>query len=201
VRSTWRDRCNARCIEAAVTGYRARDLLSWPSLVSASRLGLAVAFPFAMRRRRLAFGVLAAAALTDVLDGWLARRLNQVSRAGAVMDGVADKTFAATVLSTLVAGGLLRPAAALLLVTREVLELPLVLGLGLSAEARRRPVSREANAAGKLTTFAQFAAVAAVLLRARGRGVLVGATAGLGAAAAASYALREISHHASEYAP
>jgi CDP-diacylglycerol--glycerol-3-phosphate 3-phosphatidyltransferase len=42
------------------------------------------------------------AALTDLLDGWLARRLNQTSRLGAFLDPVADKLMVAVVLVLLV---------------------------------------------------------------------------------------------------
>jgi len=42
------------------------------------------------------------AALTDLLDGWLARRLNQTSRLGAFLDPVADKLMVGVVLVLLV---------------------------------------------------------------------------------------------------
>lgn len=41
--------------------------------------------------RHLALGVFVFAALTDWLDGYLARRLNQVSERGAFLDALADK--------------------------------------------------------------------------------------------------------------
>jgi cardiolipin synthase len=40
-----------------------------------------------------AFTIFVAAAVTDVLDGWLARRLNVRSRLGALLDPAADKTL------------------------------------------------------------------------------------------------------------
>jgi len=46
--------------------------------------------------------VFAVAALTDLLDGYLARRLNQVSTLGAFLDPVADKLMVAVVLILLV---------------------------------------------------------------------------------------------------
>jgi CDP-diacylglycerol--glycerol-3-phosphate 3-phosphatidyltransferase len=42
--------------------------------------------------------VFAAAGITDSLDGWLARRLNQTSRLGAFLDPVADKLVVAVAL-------------------------------------------------------------------------------------------------------
>lgn len=46
----------------------------------------------------LAAGLFVAAALTDWLDGYLARRLNQVSPFGAFLDPVADKLMVVTAL-------------------------------------------------------------------------------------------------------
>lgn len=47
-------------------------------------------------------GVFALAAITDMLDGWLARKLEQVSALGAFLDPVADKLMVATALVLLV---------------------------------------------------------------------------------------------------
>lgn len=50
----------------------------------------------------LAFGLFVGAAVTDVFDGWIARRLNQKSRLGALLDPAADKImlFSAYILYT-----------------------------------------------------------------------------------------------------
>lgn len=50
----------------------------------------------------LASLIFVVAALTDLLDGYLARRLNQVSALGAFLDPVADKLMVAVVLILLV---------------------------------------------------------------------------------------------------
>jgi CDP-diacylglycerol--glycerol-3-phosphate 3-phosphatidyltransferase/cardiolipin synthase len=50
----------------------------------------------------LAASIFAAAAVTDWLDGWLARKLNQTSSFGAFLDPVADKLMVATALVMLV---------------------------------------------------------------------------------------------------
>lgn len=49
-----------------------------------------------------AFVIFAIAALTDALDGYLARKLNQTSSLGAFLDPVADKLMVAVVLVLLV---------------------------------------------------------------------------------------------------
>ncbi|MEL6774220.1 MAG: CDP-alcohol phosphatidyltransferase family protein [Pseudomonadota bacterium] len=43
------------------------------------------------------------AALTDFLDGWIARRFDQMSRLGAMLDPIADKAMAILVLAALIA--------------------------------------------------------------------------------------------------
>ena len=50
----------------------------------------------------LACVVFSMAALTDLLDGYLARKLDQISRLGAFLDPVADKLMVAVVLVLLV---------------------------------------------------------------------------------------------------
>ena len=50
-----------------------------------------------------AFVLFAAAALTDFLDGWLARRLNRASALGRMLDPVADKVMVMIVLASLFA--------------------------------------------------------------------------------------------------
>ena len=100
--------------------YQARDLMRVPGLLSLSRMPLATAFPFAVIRPVLAFCILIGAGLTDVLDGWYARRFHQVTATGAVLDAVTDKLFVLTVAITLVVTGQLTASSVLLLSTREI---------------------------------------------------------------------------------
>jgi len=53
----------------------------------------------------LAMAVFAIAGLTDLLDGWLARRWQQVSALGRFLDPIADKLLVAAALLMLVASG------------------------------------------------------------------------------------------------
>ena len=48
----------------------------------------------------LAMGIFAVAAITDWLDGWLARRLGVTSAFGAFLDPVADKLMVAAARAT-----------------------------------------------------------------------------------------------------
>ena len=51
----------------------------------------------------LAFILFAAASITDFFDGWVARRLNQVSEIGKMLDPIADKAMVIIALAVLVA--------------------------------------------------------------------------------------------------
>jgi CDP-diacylglycerol---glycerol-3-phosphate 3-phosphatidyltransferase len=62
------------------------------------------------------------AAITDWIDGFLARSLNQVSKFGAFLDPVADKLMVATVLVIIVGslGGIVLAIPAVIIVGREI---------------------------------------------------------------------------------
>ena len=60
------------------------------------------------------------AAVTDWLDGFLARRLNQMSAFGAFLDPVADKLFVVGALIVLLFLGRVDPLVALIIIGREI---------------------------------------------------------------------------------
>lgn len=64
--------------------------------------------------------IFAAAAITDWLDGWLARKLNQTSAFGAFLDPVADKLMVAAALIILVQLGRVDAVIALIIIGREI---------------------------------------------------------------------------------
>jgi phosphatidylglycerophosphate synthase len=136
----------------------------------------------------VAFAVLVLSALTDVLDGYVARRFGLATPTGAAVDPVTDKLFVLTVVSALVLQKHLRFSDVLLLSTREIGELPLVVWFGTSARARKsRADYPKANWAGKAATVLQFGTISAALFRIDGIQGLVWLTAIGGALAAASY--------------
>jgi phosphatidylglycerophosphate synthase len=178
--------------------YRARDLWRVPGLLSLVRLPLAAAFPFALGRPFAVLAVLFAAGVSDVLDGWYARRFSQVTPTGTALDPTTDKIFVVTVAVTLVLRGYLSPIDVVVLSTREIAELPLVLWLLVSRHARQqRSDQPSANLLGKAATTLQFVAVTGAVLRAPHLGWSI-AIAGLaGALAGVGYwarALRATTH-------
>jgi len=69
--------------------------LTIPNLLTLLRLILVPCFLFASMRGMFmaAFVLFVTAAVTDVFDGMIARRLNQRSKLGAILDPAADKTM------------------------------------------------------------------------------------------------------------
>lgn len=172
----------------SATAYRVRDAFGAPGLLSLSRVGMAAAFPCVVDEPWSALGLVAAAGVTDVLDGALARRLGQCTPTGAALDAVTDKLFAGSVMLSLLLSGRLPPGWAVLLCTRELGELPLLIWLLLVPRARAvGPAEARANWLGKLTTVLQFGALCALLFQSASFAWWIAATAASGAIAAVAY--------------
>ncbi|MCK6591984.1 MAG: CDP-alcohol phosphatidyltransferase family protein [Polyangiaceae bacterium] len=171
----------------------ARDLKLPPNMVSLARIPLAVLFPFVIVSPGAAFAVLLAAALTDVVDGYLARKNNQVTALGAIIDPIADKTFAVTVVVTLIVTKMLPLWAVPALLVREIFELPLVLWVLATRRSRdKSTVKASANVLGKLATVIQFGAVMSALAWPEALHTLLGLAALAGAFAGIAYWVRAL---------
>ena len=172
---------------------RFADLFLLPNLLSALRLPLAVVFPFVVANPRAALAVLVIAALTDVFDGWLARRTGQVTAVGAVVDPIADKVFATTVVITLLLRQEMPTWALPALLAREILEAPLVAWVLVSQSFRgARKADARANIPGKLATVVQFVAVLSAIAAPELLEAALVAAAVAGVLAGVSYWHREL---------
>jgi phosphatidylglycerophosphate synthase len=106
---------------------------------------------------------MAAAGLSDMLDGFVARRTGSDSRVGGWLDPVCDKVFIVGALVAVCVEH--RPPAwlVLLALTRELLVVPLTL-VHLSTPGRAaRDVEFRARPAGKATTVLQFVLLLALV--------------------------------------
>jgi len=166
------------------------DLARPSNLLSLLRVPLAVAFPYAAKRPRAAFAVMAAAAATDVLDGWVARRRGEATPMGAIIDPIADKIFALSVVGTLLARHRLPVWAVPALFAREILEAPLLPWVLLRGGDEQR--ERRSNVAGKLATTLQSAALLWAISSSRINPAALGLVAVAGTAAGLSYWAREL---------
>ena len=104
----------------------------------------------------------AAAALTDQVDGYLARRWRVESRFGTVADPLADRLMIGTAVVLMWATGRLPLAAAVVVLARD---LALVLGYRLLAP---RGLELEVTFLGKLATWILYAALGFVLVTEEG---------------------------------
>jgi cardiolipin synthase (CMP-forming) len=147
------------------SAYRTRDVFTVSGWLTLSRVGFAIAFPFVVKAPGWALSLMAAAGLSDLLDGWYARRFHQSTVTGAMLDPIADKLFAISVIASLVAQQKLSIGWALLLCTREFGELPLSVWLAFGLRAHTWRVEQiSSNLLGKATTALQFCALVAALL-------------------------------------
>lgn len=142
---------------------RLNPLSTAPNLLTLARICLAPFLVAAILENRfaLSFYLFIAAGLTDALDGTLARVLKQRTRLGQYLDPVADKLLLSTLFLVLMHKGLI-PARVTVMVFGRDVGILVVAALLYAAAGRREFMP---SIFGKANTFAQVAAVAAVLLR------------------------------------
>jgi len=148
--------------------------VTWADLLTALRVPLGIAFPF-VHRPGWQLGLVGAAAASDFFDGMLARRLGP-SRAGALLDPVADKVFVATALLTVAGRGALHPLEVLGVLARDIVA---VLG-SLGGWLLHRPLALPARAGGKAVTVLQLLTLVAVIADSPSARRLAWATAAVG---------------------
>jgi CDP-diacylglycerol--glycerol-3-phosphate 3-phosphatidyltransferase/cardiolipin synthase len=119
--------------------------------------------------RWMAFGLFTLAAVSDYVDGYLARHYNQQSELGAILDPIADKCL---LLAALLTMGLLPifwktetytlpTVFSLLILGRDSV---LLAGFLILYRAKRGHVVVQPHWTGKFSTLAAFMAIGAVLL-------------------------------------
>ena len=109
-----------------------------------------------------ATAVFVVAMATDQIDGWLARRRNQTSAFGSLLDPIADKALVLAALVMLIAEGVAPAWMVAAIIAREIA----VSGLRLAA--LERGVVIGARDLGKLKTWAQTLAATVAGLQAAG---------------------------------
>jgi CDP-diacylglycerol--glycerol-3-phosphate 3-phosphatidyltransferase len=106
----------------------------------------------------LALSIFLSAAATDLLDGYLARRWQQVTTIGTLLDPIADKLLVSAALISLVQVRILPGWMAILVIGREFA----VSGLRAIAAAERYTI--KANDLGKTKMFSQVIASAVLIV-------------------------------------
>jgi CDP-diacylglycerol--glycerol-3-phosphate 3-phosphatidyltransferase/cardiolipin synthase len=133
---------------------------SWAAadLLTAARIPLAIAFVL-VRSTDWRVAILWVAALTDFIDGYVARRWGS-SRLGSFIDPVADKVFAAAAFGVVWASEALSWWEILAVLARDITAAVAFL----ITVALKRPTAIPARMSGKIVTVGQLLALLAFLL-------------------------------------
>lgn len=165
-----------------------RSALSYvPNFLSASRLPIAAAF-FVVEEVQWRGALLIIGALTDALDGLIARQFKVQSRAGTIIDPLFDKLFVLVVLAAFLTGPRLGWAQFLLLIARDLyIAFAYLAAKGLGFQVVWAP-----RLAGKLVTFLQVVTLFVLLMVPQALSALVVAVALASAVAIVDYTVAGI---------
>ena len=145
-------------------------LLTWLRIVAIPLFVAVLYFPEDWLSERqanvISMWIFILAALTDWLDGYLARRWNQTTSFGAFLDPVADKLMVTAALIVLSEKGLVDPFASLIIIGREITISALREWMAQLGQSKNVAV----NIIGKLKTVMQLVAIPFLLFN----GVLFG---------------------------
>ncbi len=165
-----------------------------PNVLTLSRLAIAGAMWAVRPKPKNLIGLLAVGALTDVLDGWAARkrRARHGTRqgAGVWLDPLCDKVFVLSAAGVAHVRCGAAPHHLALVASRELVLLPLLLVDRITASNEVRDF--HAAPIGKVATSAQLLALASLMARRPSAGFLSLVAAGCGAAAAWYYGRRTL---------
>jgi cardiolipin synthase len=150
---------------AAIAGkYMNSRILTVPNELTFLRLAFLPFFIIAIKygRYEWALGILVVASLTDGLDGFLARTLNQRTPLGAYLDPIADKLLMSSSFLVLALKGKIGWWLAILVLGRDVLLLAASAVILITVGYRPFPPSIW----GKATTFFEILLIVVVLVQA-----------------------------------
>ena len=140
--------------------------MNLPNALSLLRIFLVAPFLVAViyRQYPLAFGLFVTAGISDFLDGYLARRLEQKSMLGSFLDPLGDRLLTTVAFIALSYQGFVPPWLAVTVVAKD---LYVALGAGILYFAGKKIVA-EASLWGKLATLMQIVTIGVALLEAFG---------------------------------
>jgi cardiolipin synthase len=145
-------------------------LLTWLRIVAIPAFVAVLYLPENLIAERTAnvvsMWIFIAAAITDWLDGYLARRWNQTTSFGAFLDPVADKLMVAAALIVLTEKGIVDPFVSLIIIGREITISALREWMAHVGQSKSVAV----NILGKVKTVTQLVAIPFLLFN----GVLFG---------------------------
>ncbi len=133
-----------------------KEIKTPSNLVSLFRLLLAIPTYFLLNNslvvnpelRLIVFGILAVAYLSDILDGYLARKYNQITEMGKIIDPLADKVFVILLVIQLFRQNLLPIESLIIFLSRDIL----IFFGGIFVQNKIKKVL-PSNMLGKITVF------------------------------------------------
>jgi cardiolipin synthase len=167
------------------------------NMLSLLRLLLVVPVAIVMWQGQVTIALIlfAVAIVTDLLDGYLARKLNQISDAGKIIDPVADKVFVATVALMLVVHDKIPLWFVLAILARDAV----ILAAGIYAQ-RKTGIVLPSNYVGKFAViFTCIAGTLGLLDLIEWRNIAIGISVTLMVASLVLYGLRWVKVLAGNY--
>jgi len=172
--------------DSAVECLRREKSLNIPNLLTMIRIVLlpAVVWRFRTGDSSGALALYVIAMLTDAVDGFIARKLNQITTLGKLLDPVADKLSLLTLLALFVADGQIPGWLLAIVLVKEAI---LIVG---SAAALHRGIVVHALPIGKVTTLTFICSmIARFLERSAIADMLLGISVGLSLVALVWYSI------------
>lgn len=140
---------------------RRNENLTIPNLISVFRILLVIPFVFFFMYEKyiFAFTTIVLSGISDALDGLIARKFNQISSLGKILDPIADKL---TLVVVIICVGILIPGIVPLVVVLVVKDLLMLLGGSYLIKQKITPPA--AMWFGKLATIIFYVSVTIIVL-------------------------------------
>lgn len=139
--------------------------MNLPNLITLSRIFLVIPLIYLLYQPSIEFQWLALiifiiAALTDWLDGYVARKLDQITELGKFLDPLTDKILVITPLLLLIERQIIPAWGVLIIVVREIA----IAGWRVNPQLSKKEGISGANIWGKLKTVVQIIAIAFLII-------------------------------------
>ncbi len=134
-------------------------MINLPTIITFSRILIILPFILVASENPFLGAVLFAfASLTDLLDGYLARKSKQITKLGILLDPIADKLLVISALIVLVDMALIPAWIAIVIIAREFII------TGLRVVALSKDIVIPAEMGGKIKVTAQISSILALLI-------------------------------------
>ncbi|WP_068777429.1 CDP-alcohol phosphatidyltransferase family protein [Paenibacillus sp. FJAT-26967] len=136
--------------------------MNLPNLLTLSRFFLIPVYLYIFYEgyTKVAFLIVVLAGITDIVDGYIARKRNLVTQLGIMLDPLADKLMMIAVIISLLSSGMIPWLAAVAFFIRDIGMI-----VGSAFFHFRGKNTLPANAMGKLTTVLYYLAVLLIIFR------------------------------------